>query len=498
MMADNRKKLLDKTIDWHTNFGEAIKSITINGFRGISNLTIYIEYPITAISGANGSGKSTIGQLAVCAYNLPRDAEKKKKWYVSNFFPYSKIDNPFTEKASVQFQYAINKDKPKTLTISRTKSTKYGWSGYYRRPEKQYFYIGFALFIPKVERPDFSVRNPESIQIEEEKRHFSDNVRKYVANILNCIYDDILFQTITDSTGGGAQKEIGLATRNGYSYSENNMGFGEGRLMYMIDLLENTPDKSFFVIEEPETSLHEDAQYKLILYLMDVCNRKGHQIVLSTHSGIILEALPPEGRKFIIRDKSGVKILDRVSAGRAKSLLTDGREKALIICVEDNFAKLLLEEAIRKFGDQKLLQSINIVAMGDRDAVRKSIEFLLKIKQNAIAIRDADIGENKTKKLYKLPGTSAPEKEVYENADVQKIINDRYSIDTKTIFSQQDLNHHDYGKILSQKASCSEEAMNMEAIRAYLDIVGNDIFKNLIQTIKNEMETYKITKYETT
>jgi predicted ATPase len=484
------KKLLGKTNDWYANFGAAIKSMTIKGFRGISNLQIDIEYPITAISGTNGSGKSTIGQLAVCAYNLPKEGENIRKWYVSRFFPYSKIDNPFETKASVQFRYATNEDKLQKLSISRNPSNRYGWAGYYRRPEKCCFYIGFALFVPKVERPDFSVRNPDAIQIEKEKRQFPENVKKYVTNILNCFYDDIAFQTISDSTGESAQKEIGLVQRYGYSYSENNMGFGEGRLMYMIDLLENKPDKSFFVIEEPETALHEDAQYKFIQYLIDVCYRKGHQVILSTHSGIILEALPSQGRKFIMRDKNGVKILDRVSAGRAKSLLADGREKALTICVEDEFAKLLLEEVIRKFGDYKLLQSFQIAPIGDKDAVRKSLEFLLSLKQKAIAIRDADTGEDIKKKLYKLPGTYPPEKEVYENTNVQKIINEKYHIDVATIFAgQSNIDHHDYGKILARKASCTKDAMNMDAIRAYLDVIGKDTFSNLIQKINVEMET---------
>lgn len=74
------------------------------------------------------------------------------------------------------------------------------------------------------------------------------------------------------------------------------MGFGEGRTLYLVDLLENSPEQSLFVIEEPETSLHEHAQHELAKYLLDVCFRRHHQVILSTHSDQILSALPSASR----------------------------------------------------------------------------------------------------------------------------------------------------------------------------------------------------------
>ena len=46
------------------------------------------------------------------------------------------------------------------------------------------------------------------------------------------------------------------------------MGFGEGRVLYIVDKLESAPQQSLFVLEEPETSLHENAQYELAKYLL--------------------------------------------------------------------------------------------------------------------------------------------------------------------------------------------------------------------------------------
>jgi len=482
-MADNRKALLAKFqgTNLYSNFGPIIKTMTINGFRGISNLRLDFEFPITAISGTNGSGKSTIVQLAVCAYKQPKTDKKYKRRYIKDFFPVSQLDpTPFNANANVKFQYATNTTQPQDLTVSRMASE---WSGYKRQPERHSFYVGFTLYIPKVERKDLSIYRPGSFTVGT-KRIISDEIKAQVSNILNSNYDEVAFQEISHRN---KTLELGMVKKFGYSYSENNMGFGEGRLMYMIDLFENEPDNSLFVLEEPETSLHEDAQFKFIKYVMDVCNRKKHQVILSTHSSIILDALPPEGRKFIIRNSSGVVILDRVSANRAKSILTDGNSKALVICVEDTFALLKLREAIRKLRPG-LLQSLQLSPMGDTKAVANAVKLLNSLNIKTIGVRDADIGENAAEKLFKLPGTKPPEKEVYDNFNVQSALNSKYNIDVATIFAgQTDLDHHEYSKILSEKASCSEEAMNIDAINAYFSIVGINIFDDLMTIIDREM-----------
>jgi predicted ATPase len=477
-MADNRKKLLKQ---WEApnrfvSFGNALNSISINGFRGIDNLTLVFEYPITAISGANGSGKTTMGQIAMCAYK----GSKRNQQYFGNYFPLNKLDPmPFTNNASVTYKFATNAAEY-GVSIIRKKDT---WDGYAKRIEKTSFYLGFSFFIPKIERKDISILHPTLINAVGNKQIVRDEIKKVVSNILNSQYNEISFQNITD---GDKKAKLGFVQKYNYSYSENNMGFGEARLLYLVDILENSPNKCLFVLEEPETSLHEDAQYKFVKYLMDVCARKKHQIILSTHSNIILEALPPEGRKFIVRDKNGVKILDRVSANRVKSFLTDGQQKALKICVEDNFAKTLLQEAIRLV-DKSLSSAIQIEAIGDTFAVFNAVKLLCSLNINAIGIRDADKEGDKATKMFKLPGSFPPEKEVYNNPIVIQKINEKYGIDTEFIFStQQQLDHHNYAKLLSEKAFCPEQAMNQTAIEAYLDNKKNE-FEELVNIIRSEI-----------
>tara|TARA_R110001606_G_scaffold340310_1_gene488543 strand:- start:1478 stop:1846 length:369 start_codon:yes stop_codon:yes gene_type:complete len=46
--------------------------------RGLSEMDLSFDYPITAIAGKNGAGKSTILALACCAYHNHKKAYKLK------------------------------------------------------------------------------------------------------------------------------------------------------------------------------------------------------------------------------------------------------------------------------------------------------------------------------------------------------------------------------------------------------------------------------------
>lgn len=103
---------------------------------------------------------------------------------------------------------------------------------------------------------------------------------------------------------------MGFASRFGARYSENHMGCGEGRLIRMIDAIENAPEKSLIVIEEPETALHQDAQHNLAVYFLQVCLRKKHQIIVTTHSPTIVDVMPMEARKKVERTATGTTVED--------------------------------------------------------------------------------------------------------------------------------------------------------------------------------------------
>jgi predicted ATPase len=483
-MADPRDQLQKKYAakNRYANFGPSLKSVRIQGFRGVNDLTVEFLFPIVAISGLNGAGKSTVGQLCLGAYRKPSTVTGIKRFYVRDFFPASAADpNPFGPDSSVVFEYnTTDVDNPQTLTVTRAVKE---WSGYKRQPERSCYYIGFTIYIPKVEQRDLSMYRAAEIQLGA-KRAIPDDVKDRVGRILGQQYQALHFQGITH---GPRQGELGIASRFGAQYSENNMGFGEGRTLYLVDLLENSPEQSLFVIEEPETSLHENAQFERGKYMLDVCNRRHHQIVLTTHSSTLLNALPADARVMLLRDHAGVAAFPQMSAARARSVLSAGQHRELCVLVEDDFAKLLLTEMVRSV-DPMLLKCMEVHGVGDTKAVRSGALLMQRLKRAYAAVRDPDIGPEPAIGLFSFPGTTPPEREVFENTDVRKHLLAEFGLDVANVLAQHGVtDHHELTKVLAAEANALPGYVATCAIKAYLGSIGLASYGPLVKSIQSRL-----------
>jgi predicted ATPase len=467
----------------YSNFGPCLRKVHIDGFRGIYSIDLELDFPITVVSGLNGAGKSTIGQLTICAYKKPSTSVDYKRQYIKDFFPISPADpKPISDDAKVIYFYETDDHKkPQELTISRANSA---WSGYKRQPERHCYYVGFTVYIPKVERRDLSVYGGATLQFTE-KREIDAKVIQKMARIIGHKYDDVTFQGVSHK---GKESEVGIASRLGYSYSENNMGFGEGRVLYTVDKLETSPEQSLFILEEPETSLHESAQHEFAKYLLDVCNRRHHQIILSTHSSVIINALPPEARKLILRDETGVDIRNKISSNQVRAILSSGHVRQLDICVEDIFAKVLLTEVIR-IKKKELLRAVAIHDIGDKDAVREAVRVLKKTGKKVIAVRDADVGAAPQDALYSFPGNEPPEKEVFKHPEVKALLKTKYGLDVDWVLQKDGItDHHSFAKCIAFEAETEESVIRTVAIERYILEIDSE-FDNLIAAIEKMMNT---------
>lgn len=461
-MADIGKKLISKfdRQNRYQNFGTTINEMNVAGFRGVTT-EIRFDFPVTALTGLNGAGKSTLGQLALCAYKQ-LSTSSLKRFYVKDFFPVSAADpKPITSHASVTYKYQTDQLKnEQELTVTRAVKE---WSGYKRQPEGAAIYIGLAFYLPKVERKDLTIYAAKNLVLSE--RINIEGAQKHVSRILGGKYEEVFFQAVQNNK---RTAELGMASRLGYTYSENNMGFGEGRVVHTIRLLETCPEQSLVVLEEPETSLHEFAQYEFVKYLMDVSNRRGHQIIFSTHSSVMIDALPPVGRKLLTRDENGVSVADRLSSERIKNALSEGHKGHLIVCVEDKFAQSLLRELIKRRASD-ILSAVKVQYFGDAKAVAEAVRVLRKSDVKAIAVRDADQPEIPDEDIFKLPGVEAPEKDIFLDAAAKQVLKDEFSFDLDThLAGHPETDHHDYAKIVADKTNFSLDVVETDCIRAVL------------------------------
>lgn len=483
-MADPKKEMQQQFSKKtrYANFGPTISKAVIKGFRGINDLTIEFQSPITAISGLNGTGKSTIAQLMTSGYKKPSTESKDyKRHHISNYFPISKADPaPFSPEASIEYFYTTNQEgRLQELTVKRGSGKQ--WEGYKRQPERHCRYIGFTIYIPKVEQRDISIYRGNDILISNEA-DLTEEAKKAICRILSNPYSGL---TSATASHNNRSTDIGFAEKLGARYSENNMGFGEGRVFYTVRSLESAPEQSLFVIEEPETSLHENAQYELAKYLIDVCLRRKHQIIITTHSKAILSALPSESRKLLYRDGKDVRISDRTSTAEAIGLLSLGNNHDLTLIVEDRRSKTLLVEIIR-IAKPNLLKGIKISYVGNDDLVSHLTKQLrsdgIKIK----GFRDGDRGPDRANSIYSLPGSYPPEKEVFASHEVAQWLSNEHGIHLEEwLVINSEVDYHDWPDKIAHEISKSDEGFWEHACSIYAKTLKPETLSEIIRSIES-------------
>jgi len=439
------------------NYGDVIVSMNIKGVRCHRDTTIEFESPITAFCGLNGTGKSTVLQLAAAGYRLGRTGGYR----VDRFIVVNRLDPGVIHSGSkVQFRY-WNEDR---TCRQNTLSFRGYWDGYNDRPNRKVYFGGIGMYLPKSESPSF-INKSRRLTVSSSAA-FALRIKEWTCKILGFGYEAITSNATSVQTRAG--NKVSSVQRDSVSYSEGSMGFGEARTLHLISMLETLPDKSLILIEEPETSLHLSAQHEFGNYLVNVCQHKRHQILITTHSEFILQALPTASRIFLDRQGTQVKPIPGLTSLQAKSFMADGHVKAIKILVEDETARAILAEIIRRH-DARLLTSVGIYVGGDKDRIANTVRGLQGTGIPIAAVRDADKDGSTKENIFKLPGIAAPEKEVFNSSAFKKHMHDVYGLKLDDFTTTlQGVDHHDWFKRLAEKVQKSESALIWEAAKCYV------------------------------
>ena len=87
---------------WQTGTGwpKRLDWIEISGLRGWTGQRFELKFPIMAVVGENGVGKSTVLQCAAAVYQSPPG---RRVWFASDFFP----DTTWDEIKQAVVSYAV-------------------------------------------------------------------------------------------------------------------------------------------------------------------------------------------------------------------------------------------------------------------------------------------------------------------------------------------------------------------------------------------------------
>jgi hypothetical protein len=156
----------------------------------------------------------------------------------------------------------------------------------------------------------------------------------------------------------GYTVQLHLGGNGAPTYSEAHAGSGEYAVVRLVDVIQRAHERSLILLDEPEVSLHPGAQVKLMNFLGNEVLRRGHQVVISTHSPALASVLPPQAIKVLgydIAKHRVVLLADSCSPTEAFVHLghtTVGTQPRLI--VEDKLAAEIARAALRRHAPTKL------------------------------------------------------------------------------------------------------------------------------------------------
>lgn len=364
--------------------------IKTGDIRGLSSLNLPLEFPITAIAGKNGSGKSTILAIACCAYHNKKDGFKapnrKQSYYTfADFFIQHKEEIP---PSGIEILYRIAHDNwRKTPSSPDGKGIGYQlrvkkkgkWNEYGTRVKRNTVFVGIERIVP----------HSEKSQSKSYKRYFSSTgpkeweikVKEIVGYILNRKYDH--FKLTSHS-----KYRLPIASSSGVVFSGFNMGAGENALFEIFSTIYSCPEGALFVIDEIELGLHIEAQKRFINKLKNVCLEQRCQIICTTHSKEVFECLPDEARIFIERVGGNTRATTGISAELAFAKLSAQNSSELLILVEDDVAKILVSTIL----PSEIRSRVRIENIGSSSAlcVQLAAEFNRSKKNNILVVFDGD------------------------------------------------------------------------------------------------------------
>ena len=138
-----------------------------------------------------------------------------------------------------------------------------------------------------------------------------------------------------------------LEGANEAKYSEFHMSSGERAILRISKDISDLHD-ALILIDEVEAGLHPYTQQQAMLEFQRIALRNSLQIIVASHSPVVLESVPPEARLFLDRDEhtAEVSLVPPYRDILQKALYGQSRDQFSILCEDD-----VAEGIIRGFLD---------------------------------------------------------------------------------------------------------------------------------------------------
>jgi predicted ATPase len=399
-MLSKEVRLLQNKWIANTGWPKRLEWIEIDGIRGWTGQRIEFRFPIVALCGENGSGKSTVLQAAASAYNAPGKG-RNEGWFASDFFP----DTPWDRIRDASLRAGVREGASYVTTTVTKKSDR--WRGNPNRRERHVENVDLSRMQPVAARVGYSrLANRKDAEV---------GATDFSAADLQCLTDVMgrPYQSARLAVSSRDQKRpVPVVILAGPSMSGFHQGAGELTVTELVEKI-RIPKYSLLVIDEIETSLHPRAQRRLIRYLASIARDRELQILLTTHSPYVLDELPPEARGYIMLNEGVRQVVFGVSPEFAMTKMDEELHPECDLYVEDERASSVLRELLATYAGD-LLSRCQIIPYGAASvgyALGQMVENNRFPRPSLVFVdgdQPAEIG------CLQLPGGDAPERVVFE------------------------------------------------------------------------------------
>lgn len=253
-------------------------------FRNLKNLKRldrlqFDASPLTAITGANGAGKSTVLHALACAFE-PLAERARENYRFPDFFLPTSDSRWQGSEFELCYSYRDGQAEFENITRLYRKAEDRWTPRYSNRPHRHLHYIGVRSCVPKIEEE----RATSFLDLDTvlDADDLSRQVRAAASRVLNRDYAQ------SAKRGHWTGKTYRGVVAGGLAYSSLSMGAGEQRVFEILERIYAPQKNTLFLIDELDLLLHEDALQKLIDVIFDRATDKGHQIIFTTHRESVL------------------------------------------------------------------------------------------------------------------------------------------------------------------------------------------------------------------